>query len=109
MLSARRRRHHRVLRPGLHPLLLKRRTSQNVVWGEWAAGYMPVMIGWSAVTGSIGWRRWRCSAIIFFWTPPPHLALAMKYKEGLRGPPACRCARSLRERQVTKRVVDLPG
>lgn len=53
----------------VYTLLLKRRTSQNVVWGG-AAGCMPVMIGWSAVTGTIGWPALVMFAVIFFWTPP---------------------------------------
>ena len=64
----------------VYTLLLKRRTSQNVVWGG-AAGCMPVMIGWSAVTGTIGWQALVMFAIIFFWTPPHTWALAMKYKD----------------------------
>jgi protoheme IX farnesyltransferase len=68
----------------VYTLLLKRRTSQNVVWGG-AAGCMPVMIGWSAVTGTIGWQALVMFAIIFFWTPPHTWALAMRYKEGVDG------------------------
>jgi protoheme IX farnesyltransferase len=64
----------------IYTLLLKRRTSQNVVWGG-AAGCMPVMIGWSAVTGTIQWPALVMFAIIFFWTPPHTWALAMRYKE----------------------------
>src|SRR6202021_3174017 len=63
----------------VYTLLLKRRTSQNVVWGG-AAGCMPVMISWSAVTGTIGWPALAMFAIIFFWTPPHTWALAMRYK-----------------------------
>jgi heme o synthase len=64
----------------VYTLLLKRRTSQNVVWGG-AAGCMPVMIGWSAVTGTVGWPALVMFAIIFFWTPPHTWALAMRYKD----------------------------
>ena len=64
----------------VYTLLLKRRTSQNVVWGG-AAGCMPVMIGWSAVTGTIDWPALVMFAIIFFWTPPHTWALAMRYKD----------------------------
>jgi protoheme IX farnesyltransferase len=60
----------------VYTLLLKRRTSQNVVWGG-AAGCMPVMIGWSAVTGTIQWPALVMFAIIFFWTPPHFWALAL--------------------------------
>jgi protoheme IX farnesyltransferase len=64
----------------IYTLVLKRRTAQNVVWGG-AAGCMPVMIGWSAVTGTIGWPALVMFLIIFFWTPPHTWALAMRYKE----------------------------
>src|ERR1700740_564303 len=64
----------------VYTLLLKRRTSQNVVWGG-AAGCMPVMIGWSAVTDTIRWPALVMFAIIFFWTPPHTWALAMRYKD----------------------------
>ncbi|MDF2825879.1 MAG: protoheme farnesyltransferase [Mycobacterium sp.] len=64
----------------VYTLLLKRRTSQNVVWGG-AAGCMPVMIGWSAVTGTIQWPALVMFAVIFFWTPPHTWALAMRYKD----------------------------
>ena len=64
----------------VYTLLLKRRTWQNVVWGG-AAGCMPVMIGTSAVTGTIGWPALVMFAIIFFWTPPHTWALAMRYKD----------------------------
>jgi heme o synthase len=59
---------------------LKRRTSQNIVWGG-AAGCMPVVIGWSAVTGTVGWQALVMFGVIFFWTPPHFWALAMKFKD----------------------------
>ena len=64
----------------VYTLLLKRRTAQNVVWGG-AAGCMPVVIGWSAVTGSVGWPALAMFGIIFFWTPPHTWALAMRFKD----------------------------
>jgi protoheme IX farnesyltransferase len=64
----------------VYTLLLKRRTSQNIVWGG-AAGCMPVLIGWAAVTNSIGWAAVVLFAIIFFWTPPHYWPLAMKFKD----------------------------
>jgi heme o synthase len=67
----------------VYTLLIKRRTSQNVVWGG-AANGMPVLIGWSAVTGSIGWQALVMFAIIFFWTPPHSWALAMRRTEDCR-------------------------
>ncbi|WP_068151986.1 heme o synthase [Rhodococcoides corynebacterioides] len=59
---------------------LKRRTSQNVVWGG-AAGCMPALVGWSAVTGTVGWQAVVLFLVIFFWTPPHTWALAMRYKD----------------------------
>nr|WP_319593312.1 heme o synthase [Georgenia subflava] len=62
-----------------YTILLKRRTSQNIVWGG-AAGCMPVLIGWSAVTGTVGWAPLVLFLIIFFWTPPHYWPLSMKFK-----------------------------
>lgn len=59
---------------------LKRRTSQNIVWGG-AAGCMPVFIGWAAITNSISWAAVAFFLVIFFWTPPHFWALAIKYKD----------------------------
>lgn len=88
----------------VYTLLLKRRTSQNVVWGG-AAGCMPVMIGWSAVTGTIGWQALAMFAIIFFWTPPHTWALAMKYKEDYAAAGVPMLPVVATELQVTKQVV----
>jgi protoheme IX farnesyltransferase len=59
---------------------LKRRTSQNIVWGG-IAGCMPVLIGWAAVTNSLSATAWYFFFLIFFWTPPHFWALAIKYKD----------------------------
>ncbi|MTA79817.1 MAG: protoheme IX farnesyltransferase [Actinobacteria bacterium] len=59
---------------------LKRRTSQNIVWGG-AAGCMPVFIGWAAVTNSLSFTALAFFMVIFFWTPPHFWALAIKYKD----------------------------
>ncbi len=64
----------------VYTLLLKRRTSQNIVWGG-AAGCMPVVIGWAAVTGAVGWPALVMFGVIFFWTPPHFWALAMRYRD----------------------------
>jgi heme o synthase len=64
----------------VYTLLLKRRTSQNIVWGG-AAGCMPVVIGWAAVTGRVGWPALVMFGVIFFWTPPHFWALAMRYRD----------------------------
>jgi len=88
----------------VYTLLLKRRTSQNVVWGG-AAGCMPVMIGWSAVTGTIQWPALVMFAIIFFWTPPHTWALAMRYKEDYRAAGVPMLPAVATEQQVTKRIL----
>jgi heme o synthase len=59
---------------------LKRRTTQNIVWGG-AAGCMPALIGWAAVTNSLSVTAWSFFFVIFFWTPPHFWALAIKYKD----------------------------
>jgi protoheme IX farnesyltransferase len=59
---------------------LKRRTSQNIVWGG-IAGCMPVLIGWAAVTNSLSATAWYFFLLIFFWTPPHFWALAIKYRD----------------------------
>jgi protoheme IX farnesyltransferase len=64
----------------VYTLGLKRRTPQNIVWGG-AAGCMPVLIGWSAVTGSLAWPPVVLFAVVFFWTPPHFWALAMRFRE----------------------------
>ncbi|MGQ0838948.1 heme o synthase [Actinokineospora sp.] len=64
----------------VYTMILKRRTSQNIVWGG-AAGCMPVVIGWSAVTGDVGWPALVMFGVIFFWTPPHFWALAMKFRD----------------------------
>ncbi|OBG68558.1 MULTISPECIES: heme o synthase [unclassified Mycobacterium] len=88
----------------VYTLLLKRRTSQNVVWGG-AAGCMPVMIGWSAVTGTIGWPALVMFAIIFFWTPPHTWALAMRYKDDYKAAGVPMLPAVATERQVTKQIL----
>ncbi|MBU6164210.1 MAG: heme o synthase [Actinomycetales bacterium] len=59
---------------------LKRRTSQNIVWGG-IAGCLPVLIGWAAVTNSFSWTAFWFFLVIFFWTPPHFWALAIKYRD----------------------------
>ena len=63
-----------------YTMWLKRRTPQNIVWGG-AAGCMPVLIAWSAVTGSLSWTPILLFLIIFFWTPPHYWPLAMRFKD----------------------------
>ena len=64
----------------VYTMALKRRTSQNIVWGG-AAGCMPVLIGWAAVTNSLSLTALAFFMVIFFWTPPHFWALAIKYKD----------------------------
>ncbi|MEV0267062.1 heme o synthase [Streptomyces sp. NPDC050617] len=64
----------------LYTMVLKRRTSQNIVWGG-IAGCMPVFIGWSAVTNSVSWAAVVLFLVMFFWTPPHYWPLSMKVKE----------------------------
>jgi len=64
----------------VYTMALKQRTSQNIVWGG-AAGCMPVLIGWAAVTNSLSVTPWAFFFVIFFWTPPHFWALAIKYKD----------------------------
>lgn len=63
-----------------YTVLLKRRTSQNIVWGG-VAGCMPVLIGWSAVTGTVGWAALVLFLVIFFWTPPHYWPLSMAFRD----------------------------
>ncbi|MEZ5143073.1 MAG: heme o synthase [Acidimicrobiales bacterium] len=64
----------------VYTLWLKRTSTQNIVIGG-AAGAVPVLIGWSSVTGSLGWPPLVLFGVIFFWTPPHFWALAIKYKD----------------------------
>jgi len=64
----------------LYTLVLKRRTPQNIVWGG-AAGCMPVLIGWAAVTGSLDWAPVVLFGVVFLWTPAHYWPLSMRYRE----------------------------
>lgn len=64
----------------VYTMMLKRHTAQNIVWGG-AAGCMPVLIGWSAVTNSVGWPAIVLFGVIFLWTPPHYWPLSMKYSK----------------------------
>ena len=64
----------------IYTMILKRHTSQNIVWGG-IAGCFPPLIGWTAVTGSLAWAPFVLFLIVFFWTPPHTWALAMRYRE----------------------------
>jgi len=64
----------------VYTLLLKRSSAQNIVLGG-AAGAVPALVGWAAVTGELALPAWVMFAIIFFWTPPHFWALAIRYRE----------------------------
>lgn len=64
----------------VYTLGLKRRTPQNIVWGG-AAGAMPALIGWAAVTGELSWAAFVLFLIVFLWTPPHYWPLSMRYLE----------------------------
>jgi heme o synthase len=59
---------------------LKRHSTQNIVIGG-AAGAIPPLVGWAAVTGDLGWAAWVLFAIVFLWTPPHFWALALMIRE----------------------------
>src|ERR1700678_4550353 len=64
----------------VYTLWLKRRSTQNIVIGG-AAGAVPVLVGWAAVTNSLSWAPVVLFGIIFIWTPPHFWALAIKYRD----------------------------
>ena len=88
----------------VYSMWLKRRTSQNIVWGG-LAGCMPVIIGWSAVTGDIGWPAWVFFGVIFFWTPPHTWALAMRYREDYAAAGVPMLPVVATEREVVRQIV----
>jgi protoheme IX farnesyltransferase len=68
----------------VYTILLKRRTTQNIVWGG-LAGCFPALIGWTAVTGELAWPPVVLFLVVFFWTPPHTWALALRYREDYAG------------------------
>jgi heme o synthase len=64
----------------VYTLWLKRSSSSNIVIGG-AAGAVPVLVGWSAVTNSLDWPPVVLFAVIFYWTPPHFWALAIRYRD----------------------------
>ena len=62
-----------------YTMILKKKTSQNIVIGG-AAGAVGPLIGWAAVTGTLAWPAWVLFLVIVLWTPPHCWALALKYK-----------------------------
>ena len=64
----------------VYTIWLKPRTTQNIVIGG-AAGAVPALVGWAAVTGSLALPAWILFAIVFVWTPPHFWALAIRYRD----------------------------
>jgi protoheme IX farnesyltransferase len=64
----------------VYTMWLKRTTPQNIVIGG-AAGAMPPVVGWAAVTGNVDFAAVVMFAIVFFWTPPHFWALSIKYRD----------------------------
>lgn len=64
----------------VYTMVLKRRTTQNIVWGG-LAGCFPALIGWTAVTNALAWTPVVLFLVVFFWTPPHTWALALRYRE----------------------------
>lgn len=64
----------------IYTMILKRRTEQNIIWGG-IAGCFPVLIGWTAVTGSLAWPPFILFIVVFLWTPPHYWPLAMRFRE----------------------------
>ena len=64
----------------IYSLWLKRTSKQNIVIGG-AAGAVPVLVGWAAVTNSLAWTPWLLFFLIFLWTPPHFWALAIKHRD----------------------------
>ena len=63
-----------------YSMILKRRTTLNIVWGG-AAGCFPTLIGWTAVRGDLAWTPVVLFLVVFWWTPPHFWALAIRYRE----------------------------
>ncbi|HLX50611.1 MAG TPA: heme o synthase [Streptosporangiaceae bacterium] len=87
-----------------YSLLLKRRTAQNVVWGG-IAGCMPVLVGWTAVTGRLALAPFALFGVVFFWTPPHTWALAMRFKEDYAAAGVPMLPVVAAERAVTGRIL----
>ena len=97
---------------GFYTLLLKRRTPQNIVIGG-AAGALPPVIGWAAVTGQAPWQAWLLFLIIFLWTPPHSWALALYSagdyaKAGIPMMPVARGAKSTRLQILIYTLIFVP-
>ncbi|MEU8174955.1 heme o synthase [Microbispora hainanensis] len=88
----------------VYSLVLKRRTSQNIVWGG-IAGCMPVLIGWAGITGTLSWAPVVLFGVVFFWTPPHTWTLAMRYREDYAAAEVPMLPVVATERRVVRQVV----
>ena len=88
----------------VYSLWLKRRSERNIVIGG-AAGAVPVLVGWAAVQGRLGWAPLLLFAVIFYWTPPHFWALAVRYRDDYAqvGVPMLPAVRSVRD--VALRII----
>ncbi|HTW19696.1 MAG TPA: heme o synthase [Mycobacteriales bacterium] len=88
----------------VYTLGLKRRTPSNIVIGG-AAGCFPVLIGWSAIRGDVGWPAVVLFAVVFLWTPPHFWALALRFKDDYAAAGVPMLPVVATERSVTRRIV----
>jgi protoheme IX farnesyltransferase len=88
----------------VYTLGLKRRTPSNIVIGG-AAGCFPVLIGWSAVRGNVGWPAVILFAVVFLWTPPHFWSLAMRFKDDYAAAGVPMLPVVATPAQVTRRIV----
>ncbi|GII32057.1 heme o synthase [Planotetraspora mira] len=88
----------------VYSMILKRRTSQNIVWGG-IAGCMPVLIGWAGITGGLSWAPLVLFGVVFFWTPPHTWTLAMRYREDYAAAHVPMLPVVATERQVVRQTI----
>ena len=87
-----------------YTMILKRRTSQNIVWGG-AAGCFPALIGWTAITNELAWAPVVLFMVVFFWTPPHFWSLAMRYREDYSAASVPMLPSVASSREVAKQIV----
>ncbi|MCY3966990.1 MAG: heme o synthase, partial [bacterium] len=93
----------------VYTMWLKRNSPSNIVIGG-AAGAVPVLVGWAAVTNTLGWAPLVLFGLIFYWTPPHFWALAIRYRDdylaaGVPMLPAVASTRTTAQRMVAYTVV----
>ncbi len=89
---------------GIYTMWLKRSSPQNIVIGG-AAGAVPVLVGWSAVTGHLGLAPFVMFGIIFLWTPPHFWALAVRYRDDYSNAAVPMLPSIADLRTVTRRII----